>query len=151
MRAFDTEHHSCYPNWTVHEFYFRKEVMSMRRSSAFAVLAFLVVSVATCAVTVTDVYNAPNPLVTQTTFYLVYYPTPYDFYSVVIKVYNLGGQQVAQPNEQSADSVPWDGKDDDGNDLANGTYLYKAYVYELDQGVPYLLWQSSVKTMSISR
>lgn len=26
------------------------------------------------AVTVTDVYNAPNPLVTETTFYLVYYP-----------------------------------------------------------------------------
>jgi len=123
----------------------------MRRSLALAVLAFLAVSVVTCAVTVTDVYNAPNPLVTQTTFYLIYSPTPYDFYSVVIKVYNLGGQQVAQPNAQSADSVPWDGKDSGGNNLANGMYLYRAYVYELDEGVPYLLWQSSVKTMTISR
>ena len=118
---------------------------------AAAILWVLVGVVTVSAVTVTDVYNAPNPLVTQTTFYLVYYPTPHSFYSVVIKVYNLGAQQVAQPNAQNTDRVTWNGTDFNGNQLANGVYLYKAYVYELQSGVPYLFWQSSTKTMSISR
>lgn len=103
------------------------------------------------AVTVTDVYNAPNPLVTETTFYLVYYPTPHSFYSVVVKVYDLGSQQVAQPNAQNTDRVTWNGTDFDGDQLANGGYLYRAYVYELQNGVPYLFWQSGIKTMFISR
>ena len=118
---------------------------------AAAILWVLVSVVTVSAVTVTDVYNAPNPLVTQTTFYLVYYPTPHNFYSVVIKVYNLGAQQVAQPNAQNTDRVTWNGTDFNGNQLANGVYLYKAYVYELQSGVPYLFWQSNVKTMAILR
>ena len=118
---------------------------------AAAMLWVLVSVVTVSAVTVTDVYNAPNPLVTQTTFYLVYYPTPHNFYSVVIKVYNLGAQQVAQPNAQNTDRVTWNGTDFKGNQLANGVYLYKAYVYELQSGVPYLFWQSNVKTMAILR
>jgi len=101
------------------------------------------------AVTVTDVYNAPNPLVTQTTFCLVYYPTPHGFDSVVIKIYDLSSQQVAQPYAEDADRVTWNGIDFNGNQLANGIYLYRAYVYEKDQGVPYELWKSNVKTMAI--
>jgi len=125
----------------------------MRKAStiAIALLCVLVGVVTVSAVIVTDAYNAPNPLVTQTTFYLVYYPTPHSFYSVVIKVYNLGAQQVAQPNAQNTDRVTWNGTDFNGNQLANGGYLYKAYVYELQGGVPYLFWQSSTKTMFISR
>lgn len=116
-----------------------------------ALCCVLVATVVVSAVTVTNVYNAPNPLVSQTTFYLVYSPTPHSFFSVVIKIYNLGGQQVAQPNAQSTDQVSWDGTDSNGNQLANGSYLYKAYVYELQNGVPYLFWQSSTKTMQILR
>ena len=123
----------------------------MRKPILLAILAIFVVGIATLAVTVTDVYNAPNPLVTQTTFSLVYYPTPYSFHSVVIKIYNLAMQQVDQPYALNSDHVHWSGLDFDDETLANGTYIYKAYVYELDEGVPYLLWQSSSKTMSISR
>jgi flagellar hook assembly protein FlgD len=118
---------------------------------AAAILWVLVSVVTVSAVTVTDVYNAPNPLVTQTTFYLVYYPTPHDFDSVVIKIYDLSGQQVAQPYAGHTDRVTWNGTDSNGNQLANGGYLYKAYVYEKRQGVPYLFWQSSTKIMFISR
>jgi len=76
---------------------------------AVAILWVLVGAVAVSAVTVTDVYNAPNPLVTQTTFYLVYYPTPHDFDSVVIKIYDLSSQQVAQPYAEDTDRVTWNG------------------------------------------
>ncbi len=114
-------------------------------------LGVLVCGMIASAATVTDVYNAPNPLVTQTTFYLVYYPTPHDFDSVVIKIYNLSSQQVAQPYEEDADCVPWDGTNFGGEQLANGTYLYKAYVYEKEMGVPKLIWQSDIKTMAILR
>ena len=124
----------------------------MRKSLGVVLVVLLSASAFAGAVTVTDAYNSPNPLVTQTTFYLVYYPTPYSFASVVVKVYNLASQLVAQPNAQSADTVTWDGRDDEGEVvLANGTYLYKVYVYELDDGVPYLFWQSSTKMMTISR
>ena len=109
-----------------------KEVTHIRTSMGLGVLAVLIVSIVTCAVTVTDVYNAPNPLYTQTTFYLVYYPTSYDFHSVVTKIYNLGMQQVAQPFAEDSDCVTWAGVDFDEITLANGTYIYKTYVYELD-------------------
>jgi len=118
---------------------------------AAAILWVLVGAVAVSAVTVTDVYNAPNPLVTQTTFYLVYYPTPHDFDSVVIKIYDLSSQQVAQPYAEHADRVTWDGTNFGGEQLANGIYLYRAYVYEKEMGVPKLIWQSNVKTMAILR
>ena len=125
----------------------------MRKAStiAIALLCVLVGVVTVSAVIVTDAYNAPNPLVTQTMFYLVYYPTPHDFDSVVIKIYDLSSQQVAQPYAEHTDRVTWDGTDSDGDQLANGTYLYRAYVYEKDQGVPYELWKSNVKTMAILR
>jgi len=125
----------------------------MRKTTAIvATLLWVLIGTFTvAAVTVTDVYNAPNPLVTETTFYLVYYPPPHSFYSVVIKVYDLGSQQVAQPNAQNTDRVTWNGTDFDEDELANGGYLYKVYVYELQNGVPYLFWQSSIKTMFISR
>ncbi len=102
----------------------------MRRTIALLVLGVLVCGVTVSAVTVTDVYNAPNPLVTETTFYLVYYPTPHDFDSVVIKIYDLSSQQVAQPYAEDANRVTWNGTNFGGEQLANGTYLYKAYVYE---------------------
>lgn len=115
------------------------------------ILLILASVVTVSAVNVTDVYNAPNPLVTQTTFYLVYYPTPHDFDSIVIKIYDLASQQVAQPYAEDTDRVTWDGTDFDGEDLANSMYLYRAYVYEKDEGVPYELWKSSLKTMAILR
>lgn len=125
--------------------------MRMLKTALLCAAAVALVGIAVSAVTVTDVYNSPNPLVTQTTFYLVYYPTPHSFYSVVIKVYNLGGTQVAQPNAQNTDHVHWNGTDFGGTNLANGTYIYKAYVYEMSGGVPYLFWSSSNKTLQISR
>lgn len=114
-------------------------------------MVVLVSGVTVVAVTVTDVYNAPNPLVTETTFYLVYYPMPHVFHSIVIKVYALGGQQVAQPYAKDTDRVTWDGTDFNGNNLANGVYLYKVYVWQLVNGWPTLIFESNVKTMAILR
>ncbi len=120
-------------------------------TTATTILLILAGVVTVSAFTVTDVYNAPNPLVTQTTFYLVYYAMPYDFDSILIKIYDLSSHQVAQPYAEDTDRVTWDGTDFDGEDLANGMYLYRAYIYEKDQGVPYKLWKSSLKTMAILR
>lgn len=97
------------------------------------------------------VYNDPNPLATETTFYLVYFPAPHSFDHIVIRIYDLGGRQVAQPHAEDTDRVTWDGTDFNGNNLANGVYLYRVYVWELVNGWPTLIWQSGTKTMAILR
>jgi len=116
-----------------------------------AVVAVLLLGAAATAATVSDVYNAPNPLVTQTTFYLVYYPTPHNFHSVVVKVYNLAGVQVAQPSAANSDHVHWPGTGFGGSYLANGTYIYRVYVYEEEYGQDKLIWQSGNTTLQIAK
>ena len=73
--------------------------------------------------------NYPNPFNPRTT--IVYYlpDVGYQPAEVEIVIYNLLGQKVRilvkerkYPGEHR---VSWDGKDDEGNDLASGIYFYK--------------------------
>jgi hypothetical protein len=77
-----------------------------------------------------DVYNYPNPFKEQTTFTFQHnFSEPLD---VKIKIYTIAGRMIRQiENPQVTDrfvKVFWDGKDQDGNMIANGTYLYKLIV-----------------------
>ncbi|MGE5411574.1 MAG: type IX secretion system sortase PorU, partial [Clostridiales bacterium] len=77
-----------------------------------------------------DVYNYPNPFKYQTTFTFQHnFSEPLD---VKIKIYTIAGRMIKQiENPQVTDrfvKVFWDGKDQDGNMIANGTYLYKLIV-----------------------
>ena len=74
------------------------------------------------------VYNYPNPTrgETQFTFKLTQIPE-----EVRIKIFTIAGRLVKEIKLTSADlnydfnKIYWDGRDEDGDVLANGVYLYK--------------------------
>lgn len=77
-----------------------------------------------------DVYNYPNPFGTNTTFTFQHNLTsPID---VKIKVYTIAGRMIKEIEQNNLldkyVTLPWDGRDEDGSELANGTYLYKLIV-----------------------
>ena len=71
--------------------------------------------------------NYPNPFSNATTF--TFQRTSSSLIDVEIKIYSIAGRLIGDikvPN--IADSfvrILWDGKDNDGNSLANGVYFYK--------------------------
>ncbi len=74
-----------------------------------------------------DLYNYPNPMKTETSFMfnLAGSVTPGLF---KIKIYTVSGRIIKEleyPVNIGFNQIPWDGKDADGDYVANGTYLYK--------------------------
>ena len=69
--------------------------------------------------------NYPNPFNPQTA---IQYDLPVQSH-VSLSVYNLMGQKVATlvkgVREVGAYTVRWDGRDDEGQELASGVYLYR--------------------------
>lgn len=85
--------------------------------------------------TVTDVFNYPNPFRgsgTEFTF-RQNQTTPLN---VTVKIYTVAGRLIrtldAFAPGDSFVSVPWDGRDRDGDVIANGVYLYKLIVRTAD-------------------
>jgi len=74
-----------------------------------------------------NVVNYPNPFAHFTTF--TFQRTSTDPIDVEIKIYSIAGRligDVQAPNiAESFVRIQWDGKDSDGNSLANGIYFYK--------------------------
>lgn len=73
-----------------------------------------------------DVFNYPNPFAEKTTFTFVL-TQPADL--VQVKIYTVGGRliQVIEKSDVVAgfQQLAWDGRDRDGDVVANGIYLYK--------------------------
>ena len=69
--------------------------------------------------------NYPNPFNSSTTIRFSL-PTPE---SISLSIFNLTGQKVASlvsgSREAGEYTIYWDGKDDDGNELASGIYVYR--------------------------
>jgi len=83
---------------------------------------------------VRDVYNYPNPFASNTTFTFQHnLSRPVD---VKINVYTIAGRMIRQLEEKNIDQkfvkVNWEGRDEDGDQLGNGTYLYKLIVSTSD-------------------
>jgi len=82
-------------------------------------------------VEVREIMNAPNPF-SDTTVFSYYLTQPAD--EIVIKIYTLRGKLVKTIEQDSPrwkyNEEFWDGRDEDGNKLANGVYLYKFITYE---------------------
>ncbi|MBN2543816.1 hypothetical protein JXI42_13230 [bacterium] len=76
-----------------------------------------------------DVVNWPNPFEDRTEF--VYFLTV-PVTDVTIKIYTESGRFIKQIKHASGNIgfnyEPWDGRDDDGDHIANGTYIYKIIV-----------------------
>jgi hypothetical protein len=74
-----------------------------------------------------NVVNYPNPFSQATTF--TFQRTSYDPIDVEVKIYSIAGRLIGTISAlnilENFVRIPWDGKDNDGNSLANGVYFYK--------------------------
>ncbi len=81
-----------------------------------------------------DVYNYPDPFAYKTTF--TFQQNLASPINVKIKVYTIAGRMIRQIEEKGINEkfvkVNWDGRDQDGDIIANGTYLYKIIVSSTD-------------------
>jgi hypothetical protein len=83
---------------------------------------------------VRDVFNYPNPFTDRTQFtFQQNLSSPID---VKIKVYTIAGRLIKEIEKFNVIdrfvAIDWDGKDNDGDQIANGTYLYKLIVKSVD-------------------
>lgn len=83
---------------------------------------------------VRDVYNYPNPFTSATTFTFNQNLTqPID---VKIRIYTIAGRMIKEIEKFHISdrfvTIDWDGRDEDGSVIANGTYLYKVNVKTID-------------------
>ena len=85
-------------------------------------------------IVIRDVYNYPNPFSASTTFTFMHNIT--SAINVKIKIYTIAGRLVKQIEQTNILDkfvrVDWDGRDEDQNQIANGTYLYKLIVESVD-------------------
>ncbi|MBU1100991.1 MAG: type IX secretion system sortase PorU [Bacteroidetes bacterium] len=83
---------------------------------------------------VENVVNYPNPFSGNTTF--TFQHNLASALNVMIRVYTIAGRMVREIEEfnvfEKFVRLSWDGRDEDGNMLANGTYLYKVNVETVD-------------------
>lgn len=77
-----------------------------------------------------DVYNYPNPFSSSTSFtFQQNLSLPLN---VKIKIYTIAGRLIKVIEKFNLNQryvvIDWDGRDNEGNEIANGTYLYKLIV-----------------------
>ncbi len=81
-----------------------------------------------------DVYNYPNPFSRNTTF--TFQRNQISPADVRIKIYTIAGRLIRELEKNYVTDkfvkVDWDGRDQDGDFIANGTYLYKIIVDNID-------------------
>jgi hypothetical protein len=84
--------------------------------------------------TLSDVFNYPNPFAGSTIF--TFRQNQAVPLSVAIKIYTLAGRLIQTLETMSAGEpfirIPWDGRDRDGDAIANGVYLYKVIAKTAD-------------------
>ena len=82
-----------------------------------------------------NVFNVPNPFARTTTF--TFQRTSNDPIDIEIKVYTVAGRLIQTLEVSSVVDrfvlIPWDGRDRDGSELANGVYLYRVIAKSLDR------------------
>ena len=84
--------------------------------------------------TLTDVMNYPNPFGSSTLF--TFRQNQTGLLNVSVKIYTVAGRLIQTITTTSSGEsfvrVPWDGRDRDGDILANGVYFYKVLVSTAD-------------------
>ena len=77
--------------------------------------------------TMLNVVNYPNPFSISTTF--TFQRNGIDPINIEVKIFSISGRLIGKMNVQNITDrsvrIPWDGRDNDGDRLANGIYLYK--------------------------
>jgi len=86
-------------------------------------------------IALSHVLNYPNPFTTNTAFYFEHNQAE-DVLDVRVQIYSVSGLLVKtiltsmQTNGYRSQPIYWDGKDDFGDQLANGVYVYKLAVQD---------------------
>ncbi len=117
-------HRISFKAWDVHN------------NSSESSLEFLVADDA--GIALDHVLNYPNPFTTQTQF-MFEHNQACEFLDVRIQVFTVSGKLVKTINERvkqngfRSDSISWDGRDDFGDRIGKGVYVYKLEVRN-DQG-----------------
>ena len=82
-------------------------------------------------VTLSEVFNVPNPTADGKTFFTYYLAQAPD--TVTIKIYSVNGRLLRTLVDASANrggnETRWDGRDETGMRCANGVYLYRVIAY----------------------
>ena len=96
-----------------------------------------------------NVFNFPNPFSSATTFTFVINKQA----DVKIKIYTLRGTLIETLTNINAEAglnqLYWDGKDNDGDEIANGVYLYK--IIAKSEGLEKTLSNEKIGKMVIAR
>ena len=89
----------------------------------------------TSQLSIYNVVNFPNPFARSTTF--TFQRASTDPIDVEVKIYTVAGRLIQALQVPSvADrfvQIPWDGRDRDGSELANGVYLYRVIAKSFDK------------------
>ena len=103
----------------------------MQNNSSSSYIDFVVSNQADLALT--HILNYPNPFTTKTKFFIEHNQCCTSL-KVVIQVYTISGKVVKSITQTinnegfRFDGIDWDGKDDFGDKLARGVYIYKVSV-----------------------
>ncbi len=76
-----------------------------------------------------ELNNYPNPMSSRTTF--MFNLSGLDVHSCKVKIYTVAGRLIKTINASANigfNQIYWDGRDDDGDSMANGVYLYKVII-----------------------
>lgn len=107
------------------------KVWDVQNNSSISYTDFIVAKQAELALT--HILNYPNPFTTKTKFFIEHNQCCTNL-KVVIQIYTIAGKMVKSFSETinndgfRFDGIEWDGKDEFGDKLARGVYVYKVSV-----------------------
>ena len=111
------------------------KVWDVQNNSSTAYTDFIVAKEANLALS--HILNYPNPFTTKTKFFIEHNQCCTSL-KVLIQVYTISGKVVKSINQTinnqgfRFDGIEWDGKDDFGDKLARGVYIYRVSVTDLN-------------------
>lgn len=112
------------------------KVWDVQNNSTTAYTDFIVAKQAELALT--HILNYPNPFTTKTKFFIEHNQCCTSL-KVLIQIYTISGKVVKSINQTinnegfRFDGIEWDGKDEFGDKLARGVYIYKVSVTDGDK------------------
>ena len=107
------------------------KVWDVYNNSSIAYTEFIVAESATLALD--HVLNYPNPFTTSTSF-MFDHNQPFSSLEVLVQIFTISGKLVKTidvivfSDGYHSEPIPWDGRDDFGDRIARGVYIYKIRV-----------------------
>jgi flagellar hook assembly protein FlgD len=113
--------------------------------------------VTSAEVALKHVLNYPNPFTTSTCFMFEHNQAGQDL-DIIVQIYTVSGRLIKTLEERinstgyrlgSGDCIQWDGRDDYGDPLAKGVYVYKVKVRSANTGDVLLEGESNFEKLVI--